>query len=182
MELTFYQEEASWGFRNMDEIHVNLLYHISDDANRDEDVEISQRLFPKAFEASENHEAWEKDWREYIVPDLSSEFEDHLDEVLADLNLLELQIDEVHPDVQCYELKIPVEHGQAWYSSLNQARLALEVRYHFSLLKEDLDWENMPEVDEEEEPAVTERLTAYMRYEFYALIQEWLLTYVLTID
>lgn len=71
-------------------------------------------------------EAGAEDWHEYIVPDLREEFRSELAQVRAELDAAATQA-----AGGAGEIAIGPQNGFAWYSALNQARLALEERYHF---------------------------------------------------
>ncbi|MCE9518077.1 MAG: DUF2017 family protein, partial [Verrucomicrobia bacterium] len=80
-------------------------------------------------------------------------------------------------EVKFYRLDVPLAHGQAWFSTLNQARLLLDLKYKLH------DAKDAPEefIVQEQSGAGEnpERLLVLMRYEFYAWIQEWLVRNVL---
>ena len=66
----------------------------------------------------------------------------------------------------------------AWFSTLNQARLLLDLKYKLH------DAEDAPEENIlREQPSTDDdaaRMLVLMRYEFYAWIQEWLVRHVLS--
>lgn len=67
-----------------------------------------------------------EDWQEYVVPDLREGFQD-------DLRHVHEAVEAAHADAEGEEghLWIKPEDAGAWYSSLNQARLAIEEVFHF---------------------------------------------------
>lgn len=103
------------------------------------------------------------DWNEYVVPDLREEFNDALAQVGA---AIESAI--VHAEGGPGPLWITPEDVFPWYSSFNQARLAIEEHFKFSsTLSIDL------------ETLTPERQAALIRSEFYSDIQNLLLKYVM---
>lgn len=103
------------------------------------------------------------DWLEYIVPDLDEAFH-------ADLSRVATSIAAAR--VECGggpgPLWITAEDAFHWYSSLNQARLALEEIHHFGpsegLLAADLPPQSR---------------NAFLRSQFYCAIQSLLLEHVM---
>ena len=110
-----------------------------------------------------SEEAGAEDWEELVVPDLREGFQDNLAEVGASI---EAAI--VHADGEPGPLWITPEDAFAWYSALNQARLALEERHRFGP-SERLDPKRL----------TPERGTAFFRSKFYCAIQGLLLEYVM---
>ena len=74
----------------------------------------------------------DRDWHEYVEPDLARLFQGALEIVQADLA-------EFPPDNRRREhtLHLPVKNLEAWIHALNQARLAIAARYDFT--EEDMD-------------------------------------------
>ncbi len=103
------------------------------------------------------------DWREYVVPDLREGFHDELTEVGA---AVEAAMFEALNGPG--EIWIKASEGFAWYSALNQARLALEEKYHFG-----------PEEKARSHSLDEEGKAAFQRSRFYCAIQGMLLEYVL---
>lgn len=97
-----------------------LLRSILVDANGCE-IDLASRLGGIISE-----EAGAEDWHEYIVPDLREEFRSELAQVRAELDTAA-----THVVDGVGAITIGRENGFVWYSALNQARLALEERYHF---------------------------------------------------
>ncbi len=108
-------------------------------------------------------EAGEEDWHEYIVPDLREGFLDELNLVDAAIEAASHQSPEGIGSIW-----ITPADGMAWYSALNQARLALEEHYHFAA----------DELTDISQMTMTKR-TAFMRDRFYAQLQIWLLDEVM---
>lgn len=109
------------------------------------------------------------DWDEYVVPDLAEFFGEQ-----AALVNKALQEAKEEADGLEGKLFISREEGQAWYSILNQARLALEGRWKLAEAE-------AIQGDEAEESLLTDpqRFSALMRSRLYLLLQTRLLEFVL---
>jgi hypothetical protein len=97
------------------------------------------------------------DWREYVLPDLRAQFD-------GQISLIEEALKS--PDDEPAEIVIHRADGDRWYGALNQARLALDARYHFS-------------EDEDPDTLTPGKRTAWFRYNWYQQIQSLLLRFVL---
>jgi hypothetical protein len=104
-----------------------------------------------------------EDWEELIVPDLREAFQDELAEIGA-------MIESAIFSASSGPGPIWITPGDAfpWYSSLNQARLALEEIYHFGP-EEEVDPMKMTPVQR----------AAFVRSGFYSDIQSLLLRHVM---
>ncbi len=134
-----------------------LLRSILGDANGCE-ADLASRLG-----AFVSEEAGGADWEEYVVPDLREGFHDELAEVGASI---ESAI--YHADGGPGPIWITRDDVFPWYSSLNQARLAIEEHFQFG-----------PGETVAEETLTPERRAAFMRSKFYCAIQSLLLEYVM---
>jgi Domain of unknown function (DUF2017) len=103
------------------------------------------------------------DWEEYVVPDLREEFQDGLAQVGA---AIESAIH--HAAGEGGPIWITPEDVIPWYSALNQARLALEEHFKFGP-SEEIEVTTLP----------PEQHAAFIRSEFYSMVQELLLEYVM---
>jgi len=103
------------------------------------------------------------DWREFIVPDLEEAFH-------ADLAHVAISIAAAHVDSGggSGPLWITRDDALHWYSSLNQARLALEEIHHFGP-SENRSYEDIP----------LRCRSAFLRSQFYCAIQSLLLDHVM---
>jgi hypothetical protein len=135
-----------------------VLRSIVADAGASNSVDLASRLGGLISE-----EAGAEDWREYVVPDLRESFQDDLAQVGANIESAVFEVDGAAGPVW-----ISRDDVSAWYSALNQARLALEEVFHFGPA-EDMDLPSLP-------PA---KRAAYIRTRFYGTIQELLLDHVM---
>jgi len=103
------------------------------------------------------------DWREYIVPDLEEGFSKDLLYVATAIAAAR-----VESGGGPGPLWITRDDSLRWYSALNQARLALEERFHFG-------------PGEAVDPAglAPARRSAFLRSQFYCAIQSLLLEHVM---
>lgn len=103
------------------------------------------------------------DWKEYIVPDLEEEFSADLLHVQTAIAVARFEsVGKSGP------LWITPEDATQWFSALNQARLALEERFHFG-------------PSERVNPASLPALprSAFLRSQFYCAVQSLLLEHVM---
>ena len=103
------------------------------------------------------------DWREYIVPDLEEGFSSDVLHVTTAIASAQLE-SAGGPG----PLWITPDDAFQWYSALNQARLAIEERHRFGP-SENINPASLP-------PA---RQSAFLRSQFYCVVQSMLLEYVL---
>ncbi len=103
------------------------------------------------------------DWQEYIVPDLDEAFH-------ADLSHIATAIAAARVECGGGAGPLWITAGDAfhWYSSLNQARLALEEIHHFGPTEQLLLTDLPPQ-----------RRNAFLRSQFYCAIQSLLLEHVM---
>lgn len=108
-------------------------------------------------------EAGGLDWEEYVVPDLREEFQDQLAQIGAAVEAASF-----HAQNGPGPIWITRDDAAAWYSSLNQARLAIEEYFQFGA-SERIDIKTL----------TPERQAAFIRSKFYCAVQSLLLEYVM---
>ncbi|MBC7981117.1 MAG: hypothetical protein H7Y36_11190 [Armatimonadetes bacterium] len=111
------------------------------------------------------HEKLAEDWQEIVVPDLRESFADDIFYISS-----AIETASAFPGDSESPIFITPEDAFVWYGGLNQARLALEEKYHFG---------NDPESD----PAnlSPQRHEAFLRGRFYCALQSFILKYGLTL-
>jgi hypothetical protein len=109
----------------LNEVCCELLRQIVSSAEPGENGPARARLFPTPTGGREV--GADRDWREYVEPDLRRLFQDALDVVAEDVKRLAPE-----GRKQGYALRIPVKNLEAWIHALNQARLAIAAREEFS--------------------------------------------------
>ena len=165
---------GEWEFSRMGEMELYLVGQIPNAANPGDDTASRRRLFPgrATVEQSipaEEDEAAVMDWREYVVPELERAFSGAVAAVRSDLEQTEERVIEGE---RFYELRVPADHADHWYSALNQARLVLAEKHDFPAVEEDF-LEECEEIDQ--------RWLACAQSHIYAVIQTFLLEHVMGI-
>ena len=138
-----------------------LLRHLIDDACQRE-LSLAEELAQQIDE-----EDLRDDWMEYIVPDLQGEFATSLEKVRE--VIAQAVEDYQQSDNGMESLWITRDLGYDWFSSFNQARLAIEARHSFGDATKD-------EIMKSSNPA---KCSAYYRSQFYGAVQGLLLEHVL---
>lgn len=179
MRLSIHKKEELWRLSDMEEVHVQLLRQSADDASMRDDKEGQARLYPLPVSSKEVMREGEflEDWQEYVTEELNTQFASDVGILLDDIDALETYQSEETGHETRYRLSVPVEHGRPWFSTLNQARLLLDQQYILHPYGEEFEPDASPEFIGDVDPA--QRFAAYMRYEFYAVIQEWIVKHVL---
>ena len=198
-----------WGFDLLSQPQLEMLNGLKDAADPSEHPEAAKRLHQNPL--SDQHQPGEDseidelalDWEEYVAPEIQAQFQGDIDLVLSDLKAIEpltpqqLQIrlggldvpEEELKDLELpnfYQLRVPTQHAEPWYSALNQARLVLTEKAQLfdaegkETIRE--DWS-----DAEEAPILsvdasikadwpTElRVQAYIHTRFFGGIQQWII-------
>ena len=184
MRLTLLKEQGLWQLSDMEEVHVELLRQASDDASMTDSPEGRQRLLPMPVPQDQALREGEflEDWSEFVTDELETQFAEDVGTLLSDLDAVELHhIEEEDPEPiePRFLLKVPLDHVSAWFSCLNQARIALDQKYQLHPDGEHLQLQLDSAPVAEDGGVLHERLAAYMRYEYFALIQEWLVRQVM---
>lgn len=138
-----------------------VLLNLLPDAAGSGGEEAERRLYPEPC-GSEEREIRE-DWETLVKPSLRHLFESARETVRGDLAGMR---EEGGGGQRGWRLVIPRGHFAAWLNCLNQARLAIAARIHYT------------EEDQAREPRPgppTEREMRIFQMDFYAVIQEWLL-------
>lgn len=145
---------------------VQLLREIPE-TGADRDPAVVARLHPAAAEGELQAEV-EPDWEEYVRPEMRTLFADARHIVQRDLTKMKAEIvapaDE--PVEPTFRLAIPSKHFDAWLSALNQARLAIGARYHFT----EQDMNDRPRF-----PIASERDYRLFQIDLYGYVQEMIL-------
>lgn len=133
----------------------------------------------------------DEDWDELVAPELTEKFQEDVkvvQEIVArsfaawqqeqNQEAVErvepIEEDELEDEEEYGLIPITAESSAAWYSVLNQARLAIEGKWKLSILKESEDFNDIENLGEE-------RLAAFIRDNFYTRLQGALLELLLEI-
>jgi hypothetical protein len=179
MRLSLQKNTGHWRLAEMQEIHLDFLRMAADDASMGDCPGGRERLFPPPLTGKDEllDEEFNDDWKDLIAPELEVQFAGAVGTLLSDLDSLQRVKKTGSAAVKLYRLDVPLAHGQAWFSALNQARILLDLKYK---LHDPKDAPEEPALREESgETDAAARLLVLMRYEFYAWIQEWLVRNVL---
>jgi Domain of unknown function (DUF2017) len=148
-------KESSIELTEIEPIEAELLRKVPSVCDTGEDNRAEARLFSRPADVIERQ--FLKDWDEYVRPELRHLFLSARKTVQADLeNLLD------RPG-RLSRLIVPRAHGDAWLSTLNQARLILASKFEFS--DEELSMHEAPK-------SFSRRDLALLQINFYAAIQE----------
>lgn len=179
MRLSIQKEKNVWRISDLDDTHLDLIRQAAEDASIGDSPEGRARLFPSPVPKKDQLREGEflEDWGDFVADDLETQFAGDVGTVLADLDNAVPQRSTKETPERRLRLDVPLEHAQAWFSALNQARLMLDQKY--KLHPENGDF--VPVLKEEHGPGLDmqERLEVFMRYEFYAALQEWLVRHAM---
>jgi hypothetical protein len=179
MRLSIQKEKGIWRISDLDETHVDLIRQAAEDASIGDSPEGRARLFPSPVPEKDQLREGEflEDWTNFVTDDLETHFAGDVGTVLADLDSAVPQRSTKETERRL-RLDVPLEHAQAWFSALNQARLMLDQKYK---LHPEGTGEFAPVLKEEHGFGLDmqERLEVFMRYEFYAALQEWLVRHAM---
>jgi hypothetical protein len=109
----------------LSELAREFLLQILANAEPDGNPDVLERLYSTPTGGSEPQ--FDHEWQELIGPDLGEAFKSARDVVSEDLATMS---HDSKPGGS--ELRIPAEHLDAWINTLNQARLAIAARHHFT--------------------------------------------------
>ena len=114
--------DEGWVFSEMDPFIAELFRILPASAAPDDDAS-RKRIFSAPTRGRDAAAAnLNRDWSEYVEPDLRELFKTHVDIVAADLARMK-------GGEESSTLGIPVKNARAWIHTLNQARLALGARH-----------------------------------------------------
>ncbi|MGK0188195.1 MAG: hypothetical protein ACI9R3_003987 [Verrucomicrobiales bacterium] len=146
------------------ETELEMLRGLREAADPTACPDAERRLFPEPVtDASEEDLDAVADWKEFVVPDLRTLFDEALDQFEKDVSAAELVR---KLPVKRYKVKVEIRHLEQWYSALNQARLVLQEKYRLPSENAGLSVEEL---------FAKGQWRAYFQSRFYAEIQCWLL-------
>ncbi len=115
---------------DMDFLCSQFVLQIVPSATAGDDPASHRRLYSSPTQGREPD--FERDWKEYVEPDLRSIFKGTQEIVEGDLK----KFDPAESG-ESSTLRIPMKHLEAWIHTLNQARLAISARHDFT--EEDME-------------------------------------------
>ncbi|MFT5467081.1 MAG: hypothetical protein ACI8UO_002184 [Verrucomicrobiales bacterium] len=115
------------------------------------------------------------DWREFVVPELESQFTDSIAKVAHAIGMAEEYEEEEIGILR--RVDVSKEDAEVWYQVLNQARLIMNEDHDLSRVEQEF-------FSGETEPTELseEAMRLIMRNRFFAAIQEMILTSMMEID
>ncbi len=118
-------------FKDVPLAHYRLLQQIPAHADPAGCRAADERLYQDAAHEPDDPEADDinADWREYTLPDFREDFARQLDTVQADLATATEKPG--NSEGPFHDVLVPLDHVDAWYGALNQARLVMQERYRF---------------------------------------------------
>ncbi len=158
-------ESEFWVLDDIGDVEWFMVVQLPDAADFSQSKNARQRILPEPTDEDPDVVA---DWKEFIQPDLETQFRQAIDTVSRDLEQAEEYEDE---GVLLHRLAVPVENAETWYTVLNQARLVLNEEHKIADAEKKLFFgeENPSDLGEK-------RWLLMVQYRVYAAIQEFLLT------
>lgn len=163
MYLRRSKDKASLVVDGVVEAELEMLRSVRDTADPTSCPAAEARLYPDPMDGDDDElEESNADWREFVVPDLRTQFDEALDQLEVDLGKAAKRRRLRSKD---FRFEIPMAHVPQWYMALNQARLVLQEKYKF------------PEDGEIDLGKLFSKGQgrAYFQSRFYAELQCWLL-------
>lgn len=179
MRITLQRKTGKWTLSEMDEFYLALLRQAAADVSYGQSPEGRARLFPPPLNENDAilEEDFLDDWKEFVVDEMEDQFTSDVRTLRSDLEKAKPHRKNEGEAIAQQRLTVPLAHAPAWFSALNQARLMLDARYKFH--DEQNDFVPEPENKSLDEEALQTRFTAYQRYEFFSVIQEWIVRHAL---
>lgn len=166
-------EDGGVRFLEMPGAFFDQLSQLPETCDPDKDGAIDRRLYPHPLDDEEPEtvrDAAEKDWAEYVRPELETLFDRSMQTVLDDLSRAtqsdfdQLGEERSGDDADAhYLLEIPGDHVHSWFQVLNRARIVLSMKHR-------LPFSEFPA--EQGEKMTLSRLLAAHLCEHYAEILE----------
>ena len=164
MHITKSEDGKQLMIGGLGETELEMLRGVRDAADTTACPEAEHRLFPAPIaDADERDFDAIADWKEFVVPDLRTRFDDALDQLDRDVS----RAHKVRKlPMKRFVVELKVEHLEQWYSALNQARLVLQEKYKLPSENTGLSLEDL---------FAKGQWRAYFQSLFYAEVQCWLL-------
>lgn len=163
----------SWELEEMRDLEWVMLLQLPQAADHRNSEKGRKRLFPEPTpENDEKSQELTADWKEFVQPELESQFTRDLELVTKDLGNVEEEEDD-EGNVEHF-LSVPLKHAETWYSVLNQARLIINEEHDVSTTERKLYMgEQTPsELGEK-------RWLTMIQYRIYGALQEFILTNIM---
>ncbi len=154
-----------WMLDEIGDVEWFMIVQLPETADFTQSQKGRKRILPDPTEEDEEFVA---DWKDYVQPELETQFKEEIETVSKDLAGAE----EYEEDgVVLHRIQVPNEHAEIWYSVLNQARLILNEEHNIANAEFELflGEQNPTEMGEK-------RWLLMVQYRVFGAIQEFLLT------
>jgi Domain of unknown function (DUF2017) len=189
-EMRFFLTEEEWVMDALNPAEWHFLQVLPDTAaGKSGPSRLRERLTPSPLSddslAGEDTLELSEDWKELIIPELEEGFREARAVVQRDLDQVEvLSLSEWMEDLEedstpdlpleMRRVRVPLEHTEAWYSALNEARLLLHEEHGIAGMSDRL------ETTARDEPLPDDLLLLLAQYELYSVVQSILVENVMT--
>jgi hypothetical protein len=119
-------DEQTISIGPLDLFSTELLHQIRNSANPADSAEAKRRLYPSPTNGVDPE--YDEEWIDYTSSELAELFASSIEVIEGDL----ADFPPALPAADHHTLLLPIKHLEAWIHGLNQARLALSARYHFT--------------------------------------------------
>ena len=158
--MEIFRNNGTLEISEIDPFLAELLRQIPVSANPEAVPAAEQRLY--SAPAGPNEKELCAEWKVYVEPELRRLFRSATETVASDLE----QLAEQGKPFANGNLRIPLEHSDAWLNALNQARLAIAAKYDFS---------EAELCDYYRSPIGSRRDLSLFQVNFYGFLQEFIL-------
>ena len=161
-------DDDYWYLEDIGDVEWFMLVQLPQAADFKQSEKGRKRLLPDPTD-EEGEDEFVVDWKQFVQPDIETQFTRDLELVSADLDEAEEREDGDGNAV--HQLQVPITHAETWYSVLNQARLILNEEYKITSTEQGLmaGLQAPTEIDEE-------KWLVMVQFRVYAAIQEFLLS------
>jgi Domain of unknown function (DUF2017) len=151
-------KQNAFEFSRIERIEAELLKQVPLCCEFEGNSKVESRIFP--VPAARTEEEFLKDWNVFVRPELRSLFLSAKQVVESDLTTLKTKLGVLG------RFLVPLDHGEPWLNTLNQARLVLATKFEFT--EAELSTFDLPRT-------FSERELVLHQINFYAAIQERLI-------
>lgn len=189
-KMRFFLTEEEWVMDALNPAEWHFLQVLPDTAaGKLGPSHLRERLTPSPLSddslAGEDTLELNKDWKEFIVPELEEGFREARAVVQGDLDQVEILplsewiedlAEDFDPELpqELRRVRVPLEHTEAWYSALNEARLLLNEEHGIAGMSDRLESAGR------DEPLPDDLLLLLAQYELYSVVQSILVENVMT--
>lgn len=161
------EERGGLVLADMDDVSMPILEALPKFARgKGADLFLNPSVVRDELASSDRGREMNEEWAEFVAPDLQSLFDDQLARVVSDLEAAEPSIGVPG----AVDVVIPPSHLEAWFGSLNQARLAMNAEFGCE------EFEGAEPSDPENDEVLSdEQHFAMQHFMFYRFLQEMIM-------